>query len=115
MSRAGCGAHWVLAGAVAIAVSGCGAGMAGMGGGCGMMGGQGGHGSHEAAAAEAQKAVCPVCGTRLTVSEATPRATYHEEIFYFVSEEHERLFMAEPEKYVAGADRPAPPESHEHH
>jgi len=101
-------------GLLAAFLSGCGAGMAGMGGGCGMMGG---HAGHDASAAQAESAICPVCGTRVAVDEGTPRATYRDTLYYFVSEEHERRFLAEPERYLSeAAPAPsAPAEDHQHH
>jgi YHS domain-containing protein len=62
--------------------------------------GGGGHDGHAPARTVAETAVCPVCGTRLTVSEATPRATYDKRLYYFASEDHERRFLADPGRYL---------------
>lgn len=97
----------VLGAVVALFAAGCTAGMAGMGG-CGMGGGGGGHGSHGRAPAPVEKANCPVCGTEVTITERTPRATYEGSLYYFVSEDHERRFLADPQQYLERTEERAP-------
>lgn len=111
----------VLVLAAALFVSGCapGIGAGGMGGmgGCGMAGGgHGGHAGHEAA--DVATAVCPVCAMEIAVGTKTPRATYGGILYYFASEEHERLFIADPQKYLkpgaSGVPGGAGSETHDH-
>jgi YHS domain-containing protein len=94
---------------VAIGLVAAGCSMAAPWGGMGGCGGSShGHDGHGTARSVAESAVCPVCGTRLTVSEATPRATYDKRLYYFASEEHERRFLADPDHYLVDPTMRAP-------
>lgn len=97
----------VLLAGLALFAAGCSTagGMSGMSG-CGM--GGGGHRGDESIADVRPTAVCPVCRSALVVSEKTPRATYHERHYYFVSEDHEQRFLSDPERYLEGATTRAP-------
>lgn len=47
----------------------------------------------------AKAAKCPVCGTKVRISEDTPEAVYKGTAYYFKSEDHELEFLKEPEKF----------------
>ena len=46
------------------------------------------------------KAVCPVCGMKLKVDKNTPSFIYKGKTYYFMNEEHKKIFEKEPEKYL---------------
>ena len=79
------------------------------------MGGCGGMSAHEQTT-EKITATCPVCATKITVGGDTPRATHDGTLYYFASEDHERLFLSTPEKYLeAGDANSTPPPGAGHH
>lgn len=47
----------------------------------------------------AASARCPVCGTKVRITDDTPKAAYKGKSYYFKSEEHEFEFLREPEKF----------------
>lgn len=45
------------------------------------------------------KVSCPVCRTEVKASSSTAQATFQGKTFYFASEEHEMLFLKNPQMY----------------
>ncbi|MGQ9721446.1 MAG: YHS domain-containing protein [Candidatus Jordarchaeum sp.] len=57
----------------------------------------------------------PVCGMKVKPEEAKGKAEYQDQIFYFCSEEHEKEFLKNPEKYVSKMKQEKPVEHELHH
>lgn len=55
-------------------------------------------------AAQMTSAVCPVSGNSVAVSSAAVQATVRGKVYYFDDEEHQRLFVADPDRAL----RPSP-------
>ena len=50
------------------------------------------------------RAVCPVCNMEVDPA-AAPKSIYKGKTYYFMSDEHKRLFDADPEAYLSTADK----------